>query len=1016
MVKKSKSIRTRLLFPMFVIMSIQAVLFFAMILFGGVFQNLKVNAIDILGENAENSRLYLEKEIVHRWINVIADTDVLTDEIGNVLQEQGRTPDEIRNDPELNRLLTESITQQLIDLLHRSYATGIFVVFDGPAAVNQDQDLRSGIYIRDLDTSSYALDNSDLLLARGLPSVSKAYNIALDSFWELGYSFKQGDPNSDFFYKPYNSALEHSAEYREAMNFGYLSKGMRLNEQDQDVITYSIPLILKDGSIIGVVGLDMTMSQIQSLMDYNNLDEGGNGIFVLGVRKAGTTQVHKVATTGALYNRFFANVTDLNYTYNPEDEINIISAGDRLWYAAIEKLDIYANNTPFEEDEWLLLGMVERDRLLSFYDSTRRALLVSLLIPILLSLFGVFIAGNVVTKPISRLVEELKGNRDYSKLSLKRLHINEIDRLTDAIEKLSCDVAQSASRISTILENANISIGVFEIDPDDSPVFCSSLLSEMLGWGELEEPYIYMPKDVFEKKMEQFQAANREWEPNVYYVLGKEPKWLKLITVEQAGGRQLGVLSDITNEMLERLKLERERDYDLLTDLYNRRAFREKIEWMISETSCGCAAMVMWDLDNLKYINDTYGHDEGDRYIRLFADKLRSFEKKGGIVSRYSGDEFVTFLHSQDGKEPIRSQMNEFMGSLKETTMVINDYAIPLRVSAGLAWYPDNATTFELLLSYADFAMYTVKHSVKGIAMEFDPGAYSNNSYLLSGREELNRMFENQKVDFAFQPIIDRCGRVFGYELLMRPKLKNLKGINEILNLARVQAKLPQMEKLTWNAGLKSFAQQADSGNAGTEERIFINSIASTNLTDEDIAAIEANYQSYLGRLVIEVTESEPLNDLCLKQKINMVKRWNALIAIDDFGAGYNSESVLLQIDPDIVKLDMNLVRNIDEDVNRQILLKNIMAYTSEREIITLAEGVETEGELKILMEFGVDLFQGFYLARPELEIRPVSSYVIAKMQKLQAECGVNGGFAGISGEALENTDEIPGNPDKWKN
>ena len=318
--------------------------------------------------------------------------------------------------------------------------------------------------------------------------------------------------------------------------------------------------------------------------------------------------------------------------------------------------------------------------------------------------------------------------------------------------------------------------------------------------------------------------------------------------------------------------------------------------------------------------------------------------------------------------------------------MVINGYAIPLRVSAGFAWYPDNADQFDVLLNYADFAMYTVKHSVKGIALEFDPESYTNNSYLLSGREELNQLFEKQLVDFAFQPIVTRDGGVFGYEMLMRPKLKNLRGINEILNLARVQAKLPQMEELTWKAGMKFYDAQVKTGNVSVEEKIFINSIASTTLSDADISMIEEMYGQYLDRLVIEMTESEPLDQNCLENKIKIAKRWGAMIAIDDFGAGYNSESVLLQIDPAIVKFDMNLVRNIHEDVNRQMLLKNLMEYTRKRRIITLAEGVETEGELKLLLEYGVDLFQGFYLARPEMEIRPISPYVIDKLRSLQLE------------------------------
>ena len=95
MADRSKSIRTKLLFPLLVIMMMQAALFFAVITFGGVFRNLKTNAIDILRENTENSRLYLEKEIIHRWINVIADTDVITDEIQNVLDREGKRAEDI---------------------------------------------------------------------------------------------------------------------------------------------------------------------------------------------------------------------------------------------------------------------------------------------------------------------------------------------------------------------------------------------------------------------------------------------------------------------------------------------------------------------------------------------------------------------------------------------------------------------------------------------------------------------------------------------------------------------------------------------------------------------------------------------------------------------------------------------------------------------------------------------------------------------------------------------------------
>ena len=165
----------------------------------------------------------------------------------------------------------------------------------------------------------------------------------------------------------------------------------------------------------------------------------------------------------------------------------------------------------------------------------------------------------------------------------------------------------------------------------------------------------------------------------------------------------------------------------------------------------------MWDLDNLKYINDTYGHDEGDRYIVLFASCLKRLEKEGAIVSRYSGDEFVTLIYGSGGKEEIRHRVTGFMQFLQTVSLEMKGgYQIPIRVSGGMAWYPDDAVDFDTLLNYADFAMYMVKHSVKGIIMEFDSNDYSNNSYMLAGREELNRMLETREVDFAFQPITRR--------------------------------------------------------------------------------------------------------------------------------------------------------------------------------------------------------------------------------------------------------------------
>ena len=847
-------------------------------------------------------------------------------------------------------------------------------------------------------------DNSSLLLERGLPSLANKYGIPLDSFWDLGFDVTADDGSTDYYKKPFDSAVENQAKAGERLNFAYLSKPFRLSPKDIPVITYSAPIILEDGSVVGVFGLEMGIGRIEQVLSADRTESSFEVCYALGVRQAGENIITPVASSGYLYNQYFKGDEYLEYTDNEEEGIGELRSSDRAgWYASVKQLDVYNYNTPFEQEEWVLVGMARKNDLLSFYNSIRGMLLSSILIPIILSVFGVFVIGKIVTDPIRGLVNEVRKRSGEHGLTLTRVHIGEIDELTETIEQLSADVERSASKISSILEHANVLIGVFEYEETNESVFCSRSIFEMMGWAEPEEPYCYMSSGEFQKRMEEAIRNTKKDGVNYLFHINVSPasddtgeagvsggpaafsrgRWVRLILDKQEPGTILGVLSDVTSDVEEKEKLERERNYDLLTNLYNRRAFREQLVVAMADGGIQTAAVAMWDLDNLKYINDTYGHDEGDRYIVLFASCLKRLEKDGAIVSRYSGDEFVTLIYGSGGKEEIRHRVTGFMQFLQTVSLEMKGgYQIPIRVSGGMAWYPDDAVDFDTLLNYADFAMYMVKHSVKGIIMEFDSNDYSNNSYMLAGREELNRMLETREGDFAFQPITRRDGSVFGYELLMRPNFTNLKGIKEVLNLARAQAKLTQMETLTWYAGLKAVEKQDQAGALGQTERLFINSIASACMSKEEEADLWNRYGRYLSRVVTELTEGEPVNQEYMRQKIAVTKAWNGLIAIDDFGAGYNSETVLLDMEPDIIKVDMSLVQRIHEDPYRQLILNNILDFAAQNHITVLAEGVETKEELEFLIQCGVELFQGYYIGRPQMEIRPIDPYIVRKMQE----------------------------------
>ena len=985
MAGNGRSIRVRLLFPLLLIMLLQSILFFAMICYGGIAETLKKNAIDILNDNTENSKLTLEQEL-YRWMQVVKEDNGIADGIDRVIEAEGQTPSDIRYDTKLNKEILDNMTQRLIDLLHRSYATGAFLTLNGPAAENSPDSTLAGIYIRDLEPNSFASDNSDLLLERGLPSISKKYGIPLDSYWQMGFDIREDKETSPYYHKPFDSAVQNHAQQGEEANFSYLGLPMKLNvHDDKEVVTYSMPVILSDGTVVGVAGVDMAASELQDLISTQRLASTDKGICVLGVRQKGEQSIRLVTSGGSLYQSFFGGRKEISYEENKHENAFMITAEDgAAWYGSVHQLSIYNANTPFEQEEWVLLGMIPRNDSLQIYEQIRSMLAISLVVTLLLSVIGVFITGKVVTDPISRLIVDLRSQKDTSHLSMMKVHINEIDELTSAIEKLSADVAESASKISRILDHANVLVGVYEYKENEGSVFCSRSLFELLRWDDPGTSYIYLDKSMFLTKMKRYFDVE-SCEDGVCKVPGEPERWVRLISVREGSSQVLGVLTDVTHDVLERQKLERERNYDSLTNIYNRRAFREEAVRLLGQGDLGTAAVIMWDLDNLKYINDTYGHDEGDHYIAMFARSLRRLEKEGGVVARYSGDEFASILYGA-GKEEIRQRLKDFMIHLQTRMIEIEmDYQIPIRVSAGLAWYPSDAKNFDELMSFADFAMYTVKHSVKGMIMEFDRDEYDSRSYMLSGREELNNLLESRNTTFAFQPIVTDDGEIYGYELLMRPQLKKLKGITEVLNLAREQAKLNQMESLTWFSGLKAIGECCQRGEVGDKEKFFVNSIASAVLSEADIKLLEERYHDYLDRIVVEMTEGEPIAQGCLDRKLKAVKSWKAMIAIDDFGAGYNSESVLLRIAPDIVKIDRNLVQNIDKDRNRQVLLENLMIYTKRLGIKILGEGVETQEELETLLGYGVELFQGFYIARPQMENRPIEPYIAEKMRSLKA-------------------------------
>ena len=169
--------------------------------------------------------------------------------------------------------------------------------------------------------------------------------------------------------------------------------------------------------------------------------------------------------------------------------------------------------------------------------------------------------------------------------------------------------------------------------------------------------------------------------------------------------------------MKEQENLQYERDHDFLTDLYNRRAFGRRVRELLDHHGSGNAtgAYIMMDLDNLKMVNDSFGHEYGDKYIRCASDAMREALGSNALYSRISGDEFNIFIFDEDGnRSKINSLIEKLQKTIDESFIVLPDGTKKmLRLSGGVSWYPDGGVTPDELQKNADYAMYIVKKTTK---------------------------------------------------------------------------------------------------------------------------------------------------------------------------------------------------------------------------------------------------------------------------------------------------------------
>ena len=959
--------------------------------------SLEQNAVDILQIQTENRQNYLQGQMLDAQ-----DLSSLAGKINAVTQamlDNGEISlDTLDSSSDAASPLLLSIGDSLISSMRHRPVTGIFVVLN-----THDLDTREKgeplpcLYLRDLDpNSSPSQRNSDLMLVRAPAQVVQSLYIATDTSWTPSINYG-ANGSSGFLYPVFQAAYHGNGEL-DAADYGHwTSSPYTLSGDDHSAIAYTIPLILDDGTVYGVLGVEILESYLQALLPGTELQNDSSGTYLLGV--ASNSAIGKDDLTISVISASpAANAPQQSY-----DQTLLLKPSKRggyqsdsplgLCHAAVAPLTLYNRNAPFSNEQMLLIGSVPVSALYAFSGYVVRLLIIAVLVVLTAGLFSSLVLARKLSRPISRLSDEVAHARE-SRSSIPTLSatgIIELDRFSSAFTQLGREVLDTSTKFLRIMDMASVELGGYELRSAPDSIYVTDNFFDLLGMPGVDADDLTAQSfrellQRFERSCPHSPAPDGAMLYHIRLPSGKE-RYLRIETTHE-DGTQVGLAEDVTANTLEKLRIEHERDYDTLTDLYNRRAFRRICaEFFCSPEKLGHAALLMFDLDNLKQINDTFGHDCGDEYIRLTGECFAKNAPARTVCARISGDEFNALFYGYNDQDTLRADICALKAALEQSVVQLpSGRELRVSVSGGVAWYPESSTNLITLRKYADFAMYQVKHSRKGELLEFDPEVYRTSLQERRCHEEFRRLINEELVTYHFQPIIDaKDGSVFAYEALMRVDLPTLHSPADVLRLAREENCLHEVERITFFRASSAYQALENAGKVVPSALLFVNSIASQYLTPDELSEYSARYASILPRIVIEITEEEVLDPKALRIK-QTIRGSSGAFALDDYGSGYSNERSLLELSPNYIKIDLSIIRDIDTDANKRQIVSNTVSYAHQRGMKVVAEGLETADEVRTVLSLGVDLLQGFFLAMPQAEPGGASEESLAVIAEMHSQ------------------------------
>ncbi|BAP89200.1 diguanylate cyclase/phosphodiesterase with PAS/PAC and GAF sensor [Burkholderiales bacterium GJ-E10] len=458
------------------------------------------------------------------------------------------------------------------------------------------------------------------------------------------------------------------------------------------------------------------------------------------------------------------------------------------------------------------------------------------------------------------------------------------------------------------------------------------------------------------------------------------PKWLSIAGVFGADGRvthYVGGFTDLSERKEAAAKIAQLAYYDALTGLPNRHLFMDRLRHALSANARNqqYGALLYIDLDKFKIVNDTLGHEEGDRLLREAGRRLQEAVREGDTVARLGGDEFVIVLENlgaihEDAAFMARAVCEKLIARMSEPYWLANqEFSCPASIRITL-WHGEFPGGASELLKQADVAMYEAKRAGRNTVRFFDPAIQSaiENQARLENR--LRTALQRRQFQLYFQLQVQGDGAVRGAEALLRWNDPERGAVSpaEFIPVAEETGVIVSIGRWVLQSAceqLRRWQGIPAMRNLRLSVNISAKQFASDSFVSDLVELVRAS-EVNPALLELELTETvllENVDDAI--EKMMALRKLGITFALDDFGTGYSSLSYLRKLPLDVVKIDRSFVLDLGANENSKTIVRTIIQMAQNLGLRVIAEGVETEAQQRILSGLGCDVYQGYRFGRP---------------------------------------------------